>query len=90
MTIAGLWRYVDWRHVATGCTGLEGLGEGELTEVKLEAAETFVCKTYGLEHVDSADKLLVVSCFPSQGNQRLCLQPLMPCISILCEPINKL
>jgi len=28
MTIAGLWRYVDWRHVATGCTGLEGLGEG--------------------------------------------------------------
>jgi len=20
MTIAGLWRYGDWRHVATGCT----------------------------------------------------------------------
>jgi len=22
MTIAGLWRYGDWRHVATGCTTL--------------------------------------------------------------------
>ena len=22
MTIAGLWRYGDWRHVATGCTAL--------------------------------------------------------------------
>ena len=22
MTIAGLWRYGDWRHVATGCTDL--------------------------------------------------------------------
>jgi len=22
MTIAGLWRYDDWRHVATGCTAL--------------------------------------------------------------------
>jgi len=22
MTIAGLWRYGDWRHVATGCTSL--------------------------------------------------------------------
>jgi len=22
MTIAGLWRFDDWRHVATGCTAL--------------------------------------------------------------------
>jgi len=22
ITIAGLWRYGDWRHVATGCTDL--------------------------------------------------------------------
>jgi len=22
MTVAGLWRYGDWRHVATGCTAL--------------------------------------------------------------------
>jgi len=22
MTIAGLWRYGEWRHVATGCTAL--------------------------------------------------------------------
>jgi len=22
MTITGLWRYGDWRHVATGCTAL--------------------------------------------------------------------
>ena len=22
MTIAGLWRYGDWRHVATGCSAL--------------------------------------------------------------------
>jgi len=22
MTIAGIWRYGDWRHVATGCTAL--------------------------------------------------------------------
>ena len=22
VTIAGLWRYGDWRHVATGCTAL--------------------------------------------------------------------
>jgi len=22
MTIAGLWRYADWRHVATGCNAL--------------------------------------------------------------------
>jgi len=22
MTIAGLWRYGDWRHVTTGCTAL--------------------------------------------------------------------
>jgi len=22
MTIAGLWRYGDWQHVATGCTSL--------------------------------------------------------------------
>jgi len=22
MTIAGLWRYDDWRHVATGCTAV--------------------------------------------------------------------
>ena len=27
MTIAGLWRYGDWRHVATGCTALVFDGE---------------------------------------------------------------
>ena len=29
MTIAGLWRYGDWRHVATGCTALVNIKECE-------------------------------------------------------------
>ena len=30
MTTAGLWRYGDWRHVATGCTALVLLKEAAL------------------------------------------------------------
>jgi len=29
MTIAGLWRYGDWRHVATGCTALVWYKDGK-------------------------------------------------------------
>jgi len=32
MTTAGLWRYDDWRHVATGCTALVYMnGDGRPT-----------------------------------------------------------
>ena len=31
MTIVGLWRYGDWRHVATGCTALAVTGKYDTT-----------------------------------------------------------
>ena len=48
MTIAGLWRYGDWRHVATGCTSLvhiyNSMSAGVLVQlVKCSACELCWC-----------------------------------------------
>ena len=33
---------------------LSELGEGQLTDEKIRAAEKFICRLYSLEHVDNA------------------------------------
>ena len=33
MTVAGLWRYGDWRHVATGCTAVVYLKLGDMCQL---------------------------------------------------------
>jgi len=38
MTIAGLWRYGDWRHVATGCTALVFIKFADDTYLVISAA----------------------------------------------------
>jgi len=32
MTIAGLWRYGNWRHVATGCNALVTVNNNAITD----------------------------------------------------------
>jgi len=39
ITIAGLWRYGDWRHVATGCTALVALNTRPATSRRLPELE---------------------------------------------------
>ena len=52
MTIAGLWRYGDWRHVATGCTAVVKLKTKIITELVTIESQTLysgkLCYTFSM------------------------------------------
>ena len=62
-----------WLTFKQHCKDLNGLGTGPLTAAVAKSAEEFVCKIYGVSHVDTCDKARVkLFC---EGRSQECLPP---------------
>ena len=62
-----------WLTFKQHCKDLNGLGTGPLTAAVAKSAEEFVCKIYGVSHVDTCDKARVkLFC---EGHSQECLPP---------------